>query len=145
MTNAPAPTPIAPPTTASTTASIRICIMTSPWRAPSDLRMPISRVRSVTLTSMMFMMTMPPTTSEMQRHRHDHRRHHAEHLIDEAADGIGREDVEIVGLAGARVEARAQSDAGHIERIVQVSGPSRGAAGRRGRSLCRGRTGGRRR
>ena len=40
--------------------------MTSPWRAPSALRMPISRVRSVTLTSMMFMITMPPTTSEMQ-------------------------------------------------------------------------------
>ena len=34
-------------------------------RAPRALRMPISRVRSVTQTSMMFMMTMPPTTSEM--------------------------------------------------------------------------------
>ncbi len=33
---------------------------------PSALRMPISRVRSVTLTSMMFMMTMPPTSSEME-------------------------------------------------------------------------------
>ena len=31
-------------------------------RAPSDLRMPISCVRSVTTASMMFMMTMPPTT-----------------------------------------------------------------------------------
>jgi len=30
--------------------------------APSDLRTPISRVRSVTLISMMFMMTIPPTT-----------------------------------------------------------------------------------
>ena len=30
--------------------------------APSDLRMPISCVRSVTLMSMMFMITMPPTT-----------------------------------------------------------------------------------
>ena len=39
--------------------------MTSLWRAPSDLRMPISRVRSVTLTSMIFMITMPPTTREM--------------------------------------------------------------------------------
>ena len=29
--------------------------------APSALRMPISRVRSVTVTSMMFMMPMPPT------------------------------------------------------------------------------------
>ena len=28
------------------------------------MRVPISRVRSVTLTSMMFMMPMPPTTSD---------------------------------------------------------------------------------
>ena len=31
-------------------------------RAPTDLRMPISRVRSVTTASMMFMITTPPTT-----------------------------------------------------------------------------------
>ena len=34
-------------------------------RAPTALRMPISRVRSVTLTSMMFITPMPPTSSEM--------------------------------------------------------------------------------
>ena len=36
------------------------------WRgsAPTAMRMPISRVRSVTLTSMMFMMPMPPTRSD---------------------------------------------------------------------------------
>ena len=33
--------------------------------APSARRMPISRVRSVTVASMMFMIPMPPTTSEM--------------------------------------------------------------------------------
>ena len=33
--------------------------------APNALRTPISRVRSVTDTSMMFMMPMPPTISEM--------------------------------------------------------------------------------
>ena len=33
-------------------------------RAPSALRRPISRVRSLTTISMMFMMTMPPTTSD---------------------------------------------------------------------------------
>ena len=32
-------------------------------RPPSAMRMPISRVRSVTDTSMMFMMPMPPTRS----------------------------------------------------------------------------------
>ena len=34
-------------------------------RAPMALRIPISRVRSVTLTSMMFMIPIPPTRSEM--------------------------------------------------------------------------------
>ena len=37
----------------------------SELRAPSALRRPISRMRSVTLVSIMFMMPMPPTTSEM--------------------------------------------------------------------------------
>ena len=39
--------------------------MMSPWRAPTAMRMPISWVRSVTETSMMFITPMPPTTSEM--------------------------------------------------------------------------------
>ncbi len=33
--------------------------------APRLRRIPISRVRSVTVTSMMFMMPMPPTSREM--------------------------------------------------------------------------------
>jgi hypothetical protein len=32
--------------------------------APNAIRMPLSRVRSVTLTSMMFMIPMPPTSSD---------------------------------------------------------------------------------
>ena len=35
-------------------------------RAPTALRMPISRVRSRTDTSMMFMIPIPPTTSEIE-------------------------------------------------------------------------------
>ena len=35
-------------------------------RAPIALRMPISRVRSRTETSMMFMIPMPPTMSEIE-------------------------------------------------------------------------------
>ena len=34
-------------------------------RAPIALRMPISRVRSVTVTSMMFITPIPPTSSEI--------------------------------------------------------------------------------
>ncbi|MND31256.1 hypothetical protein D3C80_217980 [compost metagenome] len=37
----------------------------SRWRAPVAMRMPISRVRSRTVMSMMFITPMPPTTREM--------------------------------------------------------------------------------
>ncbi len=40
--------------------------MMSRRRAPSALRRPISRVRSDTTISMMFMITMPPTTSDSE-------------------------------------------------------------------------------
>src|SRR6266566_5282041 len=61
----PMPTPMLAPTVASVVASTRNCRRMSLRRAPSDLRIPISRVRSATAMSMMFMMTMPPTTSEI--------------------------------------------------------------------------------
>ena len=35
-------------------------------RAPMDIRIPISRIRSVTETSMMFMIPIPPTSSEIE-------------------------------------------------------------------------------
>ena len=57
--------PINPPRIEIITASVRNCSTMSPWRAPIARRMPISRVRSKTVASMMFMMPMPPTSSEM--------------------------------------------------------------------------------
>ena len=48
----------------SATASVRNCIRMSCLRAPTAMRRPISRVRSVTETIMMFMMPMPPTMSD---------------------------------------------------------------------------------
>lgn len=53
--------PTNPPSAQSTTASVRNCKRTSRASAPMARRMPISRVRSVTDTSMMFMIPMPPT------------------------------------------------------------------------------------
>ena len=58
------PTP--PPIRQSTTASTRNCRKMLAARAPTAIRRPISRVRSVTETSMMFMMPTPPTTSEIR-------------------------------------------------------------------------------
>ncbi len=60
----PTATPTAPPTRLSSSDSVRNCQRMSFGLAPTDWRMPISRVRSVTLTSMMFMIPMPPTISD---------------------------------------------------------------------------------
>ena len=48
-----------------TAASIRNWVMILLRSAPMAFRIPISLVRSVTVTSMMFMMPMPPTSREM--------------------------------------------------------------------------------
>ena len=56
--------PTMPPKIDSVIDSVSTCDMMSARRAPSALRRPISRVRSLTTISMMFMMTMPPTTSD---------------------------------------------------------------------------------
>ena len=55
-----------PPIMESVTASTRNCIRMSRPRAPTAMRRPISRVRSVTETSMMFMMPIPPTSSDTE-------------------------------------------------------------------------------
>ncbi len=53
--------PSIPPKAERITDSTRNCRRMSRRRAPSALRTPISRIRSVTDTSMMFMTTIPPT------------------------------------------------------------------------------------
>ena len=58
--------PMRPPRSESVRASTRNWARMSRPRAPMALRMPISRVRSRTDTSMMFMIPMPPTTSEIE-------------------------------------------------------------------------------
>ncbi len=53
-----------PPANDRVSASTRNCARMLRGLAPTAMRTPISRVRSVTDTSMMFMMPMPPTRSE---------------------------------------------------------------------------------
>ena len=65
-TSTPTTMPATPPVTLSSTDSTRNCSSTCSRRAPIAMRMPISRVRSVTETSRMFMMPMPPTSSEIE-------------------------------------------------------------------------------
>ncbi len=56
------------PTRLISTDSIRNCSITSRRDAPTAMRRPISRVRSVTVTSMMFMMPMPGNDQRNRRH-----------------------------------------------------------------------------
>ena len=60
----PSRMPMRPPSVDSVIDSVSTCDMMSLRLAPSALRSPISRVRSLTTISMMFMITMPPTTSD---------------------------------------------------------------------------------
>src|SRR5689334_16656950 len=64
--NIPTTIPIEPPRELSTIASLRNCRCTSDSVAPTAIRTPISRVRSVTLTSMMFIIPIPPTSNETE-------------------------------------------------------------------------------
>ena len=58
--------PMRPPTPEIVDDSIRNWKRMSLRRAPMAIRMPISLVRSVTETSMMFMTTMPPTSRAIE-------------------------------------------------------------------------------
>src|ERR1035441_8786624 len=65
----PRPMPTAPPVRESATASTRNCAWMSRPLAPIAIRTPISRVRSVTDTSMMFMIPIVVATCENRRKR----------------------------------------------------------------------------
>ena len=57
--------PATPPATLIITASVRNCALISPCVAPMARRTPISLMRSRMDASMMFMIPIPPTTSEI--------------------------------------------------------------------------------
>ena len=57
--------PSTPPMTLMTIDSTKNCANISDLRAPTAFRSPISFVRSVTETSMIFIIPMPPTKSEI--------------------------------------------------------------------------------
>ncbi len=63
--SSPSAMPMRPPLHESTTVSTRNWMTICRRRAPMARRMPISRVRSVTEASMMFMIPMPPTSRLM--------------------------------------------------------------------------------
>ena len=91
--------------------------------APSDLRMPISRVRSVTATSMMFMMPMPATTSAIDADDERADLHAAAHLVELGDQALAVEEVEVVLLARrARRASRRRTWRGLLDRVVDQLG-----------------------
>ena len=75
----------------------------SPRRAPIAMRMPISRVRSVTETSMMFMMPMPPTSSEIAGDAHQQEGQRLLLRLRRRHELVGAADGEVVGATGGDV------------------------------------------
>ena len=61
----PIPKPMMVPIKDRTAVSTRNCMMMSHCFAPNARRIPISRVRSLTLANMMFIIPIPPTNNEM--------------------------------------------------------------------------------
>jgi len=61
----PPMTPKRPPTNDNIVASIKNWDKITPFGAPIALRIPISRVRSITVTNMMLVIPIPPTSNEI--------------------------------------------------------------------------------
>ena len=78
-------------------------------RAPSAFRTPISRVRSVTETSMMFMMPMPPTSSDTRRCRRAGRRRSRVVAWNVSSSVVWLRMLKSLGYAPGAAGARARS------------------------------------
>ena len=97
-----------PPMELRTTASSRNCVRMCRLLAPTAMRMPISRVRSVTDTSMMFIMPMPPTSSEIPGDTAEQDRHHPRRALRRFGDvrRIAHREVIVATIGDAVALAR---------------------------------------
>ena len=109
--------PTTPPNIESTTDSVSICAMMSDRRAPSALRRPISRVRSVTTISMMFMMTMPPTTSDRPTTPRSTAKMPLVAGVVDVEDRVGREHAEVVRLLRLQAARAPQRQRRFVHRL----------------------------
>src|SRR5882724_770891 len=120
----PATMPKVAPTVAMAADSARNCRSTSRRRAPSDFRNPISRVRSATDMSMMFMITMPPITSDTTTTPGST----TTRMPDpgpESLHAFGRVEHEVVVLVGTQVSAAAHDSFRDLHGFAHLGlGPS---------------------
>ena len=86
-------------------------MMSLRW-APSALRMPISRVRSVTVTSMMFITPMPPISSEMAGHHPEQQLELLGGRLPGGEQGGGVEDDVVGRVAGFQAVGLAEDRCG---------------------------------
>ena len=100
--------PITPPTAVSMIASSVNCSRMSRLRAPMALRTPISRVRSVTETSMMFITPTPPTIKPTLETANMKMKIMLGDLVPHVGKRVLGEDGEIVRLVGRNPAAAAQ-------------------------------------
>ena len=91
--------PAIPPVTLKITDSARNCSRTCVLRAPIAIRRPISLVRSVTDTSKMFMMPMPPTISDIDATAASRERHDTAAALGGLRNLAQVADGEIIGIA----------------------------------------------
>ena len=83
--------------------------------------MPISLVRSVTDTSMMFMITIAPTTSAIPGTKDRHEKDGPKKSIAQARDRVGRDDAEVVFFAWSKFATNAHQEARLFHRVVEAS------------------------
>ena len=105
-------TPMAPPTTAITVDSTRNCSRMSRLFAPSDLRMPISRVRSVTDASITFMITTPPMTRKIETSPTMPEASVPGKILPQAHQAVAGQDAEIVIVVGREMAPGAHQHPG---------------------------------
>ena len=126
-----------PPNRERITDSTRNWRRMSRRRAPSALRTPISRMRSVTETSMMFMTTTPPTSRLMPVTTIVDHVDAAGGALPQVQHALARLDREVVGLVEAEVAAGAHDHARLVLRGARSSPSSAPGSGWRRSGGCR--------
>ena len=116
--------PSRPPIEVRKTASIRNCQRISRRRAPSALRTPISRVRSVTEIIMIAITPMPPTISAIDEMTTSAEERGLADLVPDLEHGVLGREVEVVRRIELQVVADAQDRLDLLHRRSRI--PSRG-------------------
>ena len=115
--------PMMPPIADRVADSKRNCFKMSACRAPRLFRIPISFVRSVTATSMIFMMTMLRRSERCCGTNKYHYEDRSSYASYQAGDRVGREDSEIVLFAEIQLSLDPHQSPCLFDRIIDSQCP----------------------